>query len=147
MFDSSSETRTRRRNTDVAYGAYLWIAVVLLVVKGLEWLYGKPATSEAFATWQGIGMLVVLPLSITAIIAAVFAGKATLKLWSSWAREPGVVLLAVLLLAMLSVFALVEVDALARLWLTVAAAVYMIAAIAIATRWFLFRRTRRNKPD
>ena len=139
--DVRPEAETRRR-TDVAYAAFGWIALFLLTGSILEWLYGSPATPGELSRWQGIGMLVLLPLALTALAAALIGLKNALLLVRSWRNEPGLVILLLLLLALFGAFLLSEADRLPRSGLVIAAAVYVVGALLFTGRWFLSGRRR-----
>lgn len=131
-----------RRRTDLAYAAFGWIALILLTGSILEWLYGSPATPGELSRWQGIGMLVLLPLSLTALAATLIGLKNACLLLRSWRDEPGLGILLILVLALFGAFLLSEADRLPRFGLVIVAAVYVIGALLFAGRWFLSGRRR-----
>ncbi len=142
MQNGDTKISARRRNANIAYACYLWVAVVLLISMTLQWVFGSPQTSEELASFQGLGMLVILPLSLAAIVAAIFGFESSLKLWTCCRREAGLLILPLLLLVLLGIFALAEADKLGRTWLALAAVLYSAAAIAFALHWFVSANKR-----
>lgn len=132
----------RRRQADVAYACYGWIAIYLAFGAGLQAIFGRPADPAALARWQGIGMLVLLPLAITALAAAVVGVKNSLALVRLWPTEAGLYVSPILLGLLLAAFLLNEADRLPRSLLYAASLLYVIVALALAVRWFVARRQR-----
>ena len=141
MNNGDKKMRARRRNANIAYACYLWIAFVLIVSGILEWIFGDPESSNELATLQGVGMMIILPLSLAAIVAAIFGVESSLKLWAYWRSEIGLLLLPVLLAVFIGAFVMVASHMLARIWLAVLAALHAVAAILFALHGFLTPHT------
>lgn len=142
MTDVRPESAARRRRIDLTYAAFGWIALYLLLGAILEWLYGSPAGPGELARWQGIGMLVLLPLALTALAAAIIGIKNAFVLLRTWREQPGLFILPLLLLVLVGAFLLREADRLPRIALAAVAGVYVVAALLFAGRWFLSARRR-----
>lgn len=140
--DVRPESTARRRRIDITCAAFGWIALYLLLGAVLQWLYGSPAGPGELSRWQGIGMLVLLPLALTALAAAIIGFKNAFVLMRTWREEPGLFILPLLLLVLFGAFLLHEADRLPRMALVLAAAIYVVAALLFALRWFLSGRRR-----
>lgn len=140
MANADNRLTVPRRSADIAYGCYLWVALVLVTSAIFGFVYGDPDTAEELARLQGIGMLVILPLSLSALLAAAFGLKASAKLYKWWLREAGLIVLPILLLALLVVFLLAESKIVGNFWQSLAAAVYAVCAFWFSLRWFFRRR-------
>lgn len=143
---ATDPVKTRRRSLRLAYGAYLWIMLCFVISGSIEWFYGRPGSAQQFATYQGLGMLVVLPLSMSALVGAVLGIKASLRLIADWAKQPGLWVMPLLLLLILAVFALVEAGHFPRWSLSASAIVYCLATTWFTVRWFLASRAVVQPP-
>lgn len=132
--------KSRRRTADIAYGCYLWIALFFAVGKLLDVIFGSPDSSEGFAVLQGVGMLVVLPLALASIAAAILATKSSLKLCGGWLKESGLVVLPLLLLLLVVSFTLDEGRYVPKYWVQISVAAYVLAAFIFSIRWFASAR-------
>ncbi len=133
MIAASTEV-TRRRSAGVAYACYGFVALYFVTAAALQALYGRPSGPEELARWQGIGMLVLLPLAFAAIAAALVGAKNSLRLLRRWREEPGLAVLPLLLVLLLAAFAAVESGQLGRGLLTWLAGAYVVAACVFLAR-------------
>src|SRR5258705_5394231 len=91
-------TISQRRRADVAFGCYLLIAVWLAVELILEVIELATTSQAGNPALQGAGMLVLLPLAIASLFAALVGFFMTLSLVNWWANAQGLILLPALLL-------------------------------------------------
>lgn len=134
---------SQRRSADIAYGCYLWAGACLAIGKLVDVVFGKSTSTEDFATLQGIGMLVLFPLTLVSLAAVVFGVISSWKLRAWWSSEWGLGVLPAILVLLFVVFAIEDQKPGPDQWLSYVAAAYVLLAFFFTLRWFAVRRKRQ----
>lgn len=132
----------QRKRADFAFGCYLLIAVCLAVELLMEVADHRATSREAAANLQVLGMVVLLPLAIVSIVAAVIGVILSLSLADVWQKVRGVAILPALLVVWLFVFAMEEDKPGPYFWTLIVAAAYVVLGFVMTLRWFAVLRRR-----
>lgn len=121
-----------RRARDIAYGCFLFAGLVPLLIAVLSQIRMDTGTAG------GVGLLLLVPLTIAAIVAVVIGIRHTLHQWRHWPLVVCSVFSALYLVVFLTE---VGPDWFRNL-LPVA---YGLTMVALALRWFMSLRRRQGQ--
>lgn len=137
--ERNGPARADVRRAGLAYACHGWIALVLVAAFVLDRVYGSPSSPEALSRWQGIGMLLILPLVMSTFVAAFLALKLTWRLRGVATEARPLWLLWLSLAALLGAWVLHE-SRLVPAWFGGLAALQYVLLTALVT----VRRLRRD---
>jgi hypothetical protein len=127
---------SERKQAHIAYGCYLLIATCLAIALLLDVISWGSTSAEKMAFSQVAGMVILLPMIVASVPAALLAIVLSFKLGDWCAKERGLCVLPWLLIA--SVVAL-AVDAQGpgrNHWLAFVQAAYVALTFFFSIRWF-----------
>ena len=118
-----------RRKYDIAYGCFLFSGVVALSISGLSFIPMDTGSAG------GLGFLVLVPLSITLLVAMVVGIGCTIQLYYHWP------LIVLSLLSVLFVAELVTEYGSAKFY-NIVPILYGVITCVFSAAWFLVFRKR-----
>jgi hypothetical protein len=128
----------KRTKLDIAYACFLWIALVVLVFIGIE-ILGKKMMTVTDVTAAGIGFFILIPLSFAAMTASLVGIIFSFVIWQDWRLH---VLSGLAVILPFTFLASDDSNLIGGRTVIGVAALYVIASILFATRWFAFVRKR-----
>jgi uncharacterized membrane protein len=131
-----------KRSADIAYMCYLFIAATIAMAEVLAFAYHSPRSSERFAEFQTLGMVVVLPLVVLSLLAALVGLLMSLTALAYRPLEWGLAVLPVLVAALLIALTGAEDQASVSAVPKYFEAAFVVCALWFAIVWFGRRRGR-----
>ena len=129
----------QKAKTHRAYVCYSIVAGFFAAGDFVDFINRSPSPG-VFASFQVIGMVVLVPLAILSIVAGVLGGLLSAQLAGRWSREWGLVILPLVLLASVVVFAIEEQRSEPFHWLTYVMRAYILLSIIFVSRWLIVGR-------
>lgn len=126
------------KKCDLAYGCHLYAALGLASLILVEGLYALGLLD--FASMQGLGMVIGIPLAFGAIIAVPLGAVMSFSLYRIWQHELGLLILMVLFGFVVRAFVLDEQKPGGNYWFYYATALYLLGTLFFSLRWFFVRR-------
>jgi hypothetical protein len=133
---------SERKQTGIAYGCYLLIATWLAIALLLEVISWGSTSAEILALDQVVGMVILLPLIVASVPAALLAIVLSFKLGDWCSKEWGLCVLPWLLIAFVVVLAVDAKGSGRNYWLLSVQAAYVALTFFFSIRWFTVARKR-----
>ena len=133
---------SERRQAGIAYGCYPLIATCLGIALLLDVITWWSSSAEKMALAQVVGMIILLPLGVASIPAAVMAIVLSVKFGDWYSKEWGLAVLPCLLITFVIVLAAEDQRSEPYHWLQCVQAAYVALAFFFSFRWFTLARKR-----